>query len=51
MKKKIAFYIDTLNKGGTERATLDLINNLDYSKYDVTLIRFFHNIFSVNNVI
>ena len=41
MKKKIAFYIDTLNKGGTERATLDLINNLDYSKYDVTLIRFF----------
>lgn len=40
-KKKIAFYIDTLNKGGTEKATLDLINNLDYSKYDITLIRFF----------
>lgn len=40
-KKKIAFYIDSLNRGGTEKATVDLINNLNYDKYDVTLIKFF----------
>lgn len=40
-KKKIVFYIDALNRGGTEKATLDLINNLNYEKYDVTLIKFF----------
>lgn len=40
-KKKIAFIIDTLNKGGTEKATLDLVNSLDESKYDITLIRFY----------
>ena len=41
MKKKIAFYIDSLNRGGTEKATVDLINNLNLDKYDVTLIKFF----------
>lgn len=40
-KKKIAFYIDSLNRGGTEKATVDLINHLNYDKYDVTLIKFF----------
>lgn len=40
-KIRIAFYTDSFNKGGTEKATLDLINNMDYSKFDVTLIQFF----------
>ena len=40
-KKRIAFIIDTLNKGGTEKATLDLVNSLDSNKYDITLIRFY----------
>lgn len=41
MKKKVAFYIDSMNRGGTEKATLDLVNSLDTDKYDVTLIKFF----------
>lgn len=41
VRKKIAFYIDTFNKGGTEKATLNLLNRLDTNKYDITLIRFF----------
>lgn len=40
-KKKIVFYTDSFNRGGTEKATLDLINNLDPNKYDLTLIQFF----------
>ena len=40
-KKKVAFYIDTFNRGGTEKATLNLLNQLNMEKYDITLIRFF----------
>lgn len=38
MKKKVLFYIDSFDKGGTEKATLDLINNLDKEKFDITLM-------------
>lgn len=41
MKKKVLFYIDSLNKGGLDKAVLDLINNLDFNKFDVTLIKRF----------
>ena len=39
MKKKITFYCDSMDKGGTEKATLDLINNLPVDKYDITLVQ------------
>lgn len=39
MKKKIAFYCDSMNNGGTEKATLDLVNNLSADKYDITVIQ------------
>jgi glycosyltransferase involved in cell wall biosynthesis len=39
-KKKIAFYCDSMNIGGTEKATLDLANNLSEEKYDITIIQF-----------
>ena len=38
-KKKIAFYCDSMNNGGTEKATLDLVNNLPPDKYDITVIQ------------
>ena len=38
-KKKVTFYCDSMNKGGTEKATLDLINNLPADKYDITLVQ------------
>ena len=39
--KKILFYIDSLNKGGLDKVVLDLLNNMDYEKYDITLMRRF----------
>lgn len=38
-KKKIAVYCDSMNNGGTEKATLDLVNNLSKDKYDITVIQ------------
>lgn len=38
-KKKIAVYCDSMNNGGTEKATLDLVNNLPKEKYDITVIQ------------
>ncbi len=39
MKKKITFYCDSMDKGGTEKATLDLVNNLSSDKYDITIVQ------------
>lgn len=38
-KRKIAVYCDSMNNGGTEKATLDLVNNLPEEKYDITVIQ------------
>ena len=38
-RKKILFYCDSMNNGGTEKATLDLVNNLSSDKYDITVIQ------------
>lgn len=37
MKKKIIFLSSTLCIGGIEKALIELLNRLDYNKYDVTL--------------
>lgn len=37
MKKKIIFLSSTLCIGGVEKALIELLNRLDYDKYDVTL--------------
>ena len=36
--KKIVFFSNTLVIGGIENALVNLLNKLDYSKYDVTLV-------------
>lgn len=36
--KKIVFFANDLRLGGIENALVNLLNNIDYSKYDVTLI-------------
>ena len=41
MKKKILFYLDSLNKGGLDKVVLDFVNHMDYDKYDVTVMRRF----------
>ena len=38
MKKKIAFVMPSLEGGGAERVTVNLINNLDPTKFEVLLI-------------
>ena len=42
MKKKLVFIIEQLTQGGAEVALLSLLNNLDYSKYDVDLFLVYH---------
>lgn len=41
MKIKIAFYIESMVVGGAERVLIDIVNNLDYKKFDVTVISIF----------
>ena len=38
MKKKLLFINGHLNSGGVEKALTDLLNHLDYSRYDVDLL-------------
>lgn len=38
---KIAFYIESMVVGGAEKVLIDLVNHMDYSKYDVTVIAIF----------
>lgn len=37
MKKKLLFMIPTLHHGGAEKVLVNLVNNLDPSKYDITV--------------
>ncbi len=37
MKKKILFFIPTLGHGGAEKVLVNLVNNLDRSKFDITV--------------
>ena len=36
--KKVLFLIHTLGAGGAEKVLINLVNNLDQSKYDITLM-------------
>ena len=38
MKKKLLFTANTLDIGGIEKALINLLDNIDYSKYEVTLV-------------
>ena len=42
MKKKILFLIPNLAHGGAERVLVNLANNLDSQKYDVTVQTLFN---------
>lgn len=44
--KKVLFFIDTLGYGGAEKVLMNLINNLDKTKYNITLMTIFD--FGVN---
>ena len=37
MKIKILFFIDTLNGGGAEKVLRNLVNSMDYDKFDITV--------------
>lgn len=38
MKKKVLFLIHTLQVGGAEKVLVNLVNNMDYDKYDITVM-------------
>ena len=40
-KKKILFVMTTVGKGGSDKVAVELLNNLDNSKYDITLVSIF----------
>lgn len=37
MKKKVLFVLEAFDKGGIEKVTLDIVNNLDPKRYDITV--------------
>lgn len=41
MKKKVAFYIESMVVGGAEKVLIDLVNNLNPTKFEVTVIALF----------
>lgn len=41
--KKILFFIPTLGEGGAERVLVNLVNNLDTSKYEITVFTLFND--------
>lgn len=43
MKKKILFIIDSLTGGGAEKVLVNLVNNMDTDKYDITVETMFFN--------
>jgi len=40
VKKRILFLLEGFDKGGIEKVTLDIVNNLDPDKYDITVQTF-----------
>lgn len=43
MKKKILFLIECMAVGGAEKILIDLVNNMDKEKYDVTVMKVYKN--------
>ena len=41
-KKKVMFLLEAFDKGGIEKVTLDIVNNLDPEKYDITVQTFWY---------
>lgn len=41
MKKKVLFLIHDLMGGGAEKVLINLVNNMDYSKFDITVMSLF----------
>ena len=41
-KNKILFLINTLSSGGAEKALVDIVNNLDNNKFDITVQTIFN---------
>ena len=42
MKKKLLFLTTAFDTGGTEKVTLDIVNNLNPDKYDITLMTMYN---------
>ena len=40
--KKVLFMIPTLGQGGAEKVLVNLVNNMDKSKYDITVQALFN---------
>ena len=40
MSKKILFFIPNLSVGGAEKVLVNLVNNMDRSKFDITVQRY-----------
>ena len=41
MKKKLLFMIHDLGQGGAEKVLVNLVNNMDYTKFDISVIALF----------
>ena len=47
MRKKIAFYVESMVVGGAEKVLIDMVNHLDPEKYEISVISIFrHSVYS-----
>ena len=47
MRKKIAFYVESMVVGGAEKVLIDLVNHLDPEKYEISVISIFrHSVYT-----
>jgi glycosyltransferase involved in cell wall biosynthesis len=50
MKKKVIFFIESFIVGGAEKVLIDIVNNLDAEKYDITVCSIFkHSVYKGYN--
>ena len=50
MKKKVIFFIESFIVGGAEKVLIDIVNNLDAEKYDITVCSIFkHSVYKEYN--
>ena len=47
---KILFFIHDLKHGGAEKVLVNLVNNMDYEKFDITVMTLFNEGVHIKNL-
>ena len=48
--KKVLIFVDSLNEGGVSKVLLDLLENINRDKYDITVMTLYNQGIYIDNV-